>query len=183
MLGRAVRTTAQTTVRRAHKTFRPLDSMSSEPMAQRVKKVFGDPGSREASRREALANGITVAGVHIPARPDPPTNCCQNGCTECVWVLFKDEFLDFQRKKREAKRRLCLPEYRSVAWPALLGPEPASRAGASTSAQPDPEPAPEDENEGLDHGLRVFVETEKRINARHKKQQAVHAAATADSLE
>lgn len=161
--------------------------MPSEPMAQRVKKVFGDLGSREASKKAALENGVVIAGVHIPRRPDPPTNCCQNGCTECVWVLFKDEFLDFQRKKREARKRLCLPEYKDVPWPSLLGAEPANRRPGTVNAtsgdrhrgrvySPSPfdaeykgEPE-EDESDGLDPGLQAFVETERRINAAHKKK-------------
>lgn len=136
--------------------FKPLEAANTESMKERARKVFGQPGVRQAS-----SDGVEIAGVFVPVRPDPPTNCCQNGCTECVWVLFKDEFLEYQRQKKKAKQNMLMPQYRDVPWPKELGPDVRVEGRSSNNIE---------REEGLDPSIEAFVETEKKIKRRHLQE-------------
>lgn len=31
----------------------------------------------------------------LPSKPEPPDNCCMNGCSVCVWDLYQEDFTHF----------------------------------------------------------------------------------------
>jgi hypothetical protein len=134
-------------------------------MEERVKMVFGELGSRDASKKEADLRARTVGGVRIPAKPEEPTNCCMSGCVNCVWELYKDEMEEWKVKRHAAKLALLTkPEYRSEKWPRDFGPEPDRRGSeVEVSRQLHDD---EDSDYDMDVGIRVFVQTEKKIRKR-----------------
>lgn len=151
-------------------------------MSERVSKVFGAMGSRDESRKEAQLKGIVVAGIKVPSRPEEPTNCCMSGCVNCVWELYKDEIEEWREVRNKARRVLMEPKYRHVRWPQLLGPEPKGRTSnpetATASVDPEKEKQEEkqmnefdEENYGLNTGISVFIQTEKKIRARKQARQ------------
>lgn len=158
-------------------SFDPNSAVQNTSTQERAKQVFGQVGSRDASRAEAEAKARTVGGVKVPAKPEEPTNCCMSGCINCVWEQFKDELEDWQYKRQKAKDAL-LTTHTNSKWPVDFGPEP-DRTG--TNAQKYREKLKktteitEDESgwEDIDMSIRVFVETEKmlREKKRRKKQQ------------
>lgn len=166
------------------RTFDPTANAPQESMSQRVKKVFGALGSRDESRREAELKGITVAGIKVPSRPEEPTNCCMSGCVNCVWELYKDEIEEWKDTRNKARRVLMEPKYLHVKWPPLLGPEPRTRQASSPHSESPSrakvrateeerlEEAELDDDDDINHGISVFIQTEKKIRARKLARQA-----------
>lgn len=176
------------------RTFDPLANAPQESMKQRVSKVFGALGSREESRKEAELHSITVAGIKVPSRPEEPTNCCMSGCVNCVWEMYKDEIEEWKDARNKARRVLMEPKYQHVKWPEALGQEPRSRqtlrsphAKSPSSAQmrASEEKAIEEQSlkddDDIDHGISVFIQTEKKIRARKIARQEEAKKATAQS--
>lgn len=69
--------------------------------------------------------------------PEEPTNCCGNGCQNCVWIDFWKEMDDFRRETLAAD-------------PALVRPETSANRLV------------EDE----DPSMKAFLELEKKISKR-----------------
>ena len=38
--------------------------------------------------------------------PEPPTNCCNSGCMECVWVLYAEDLLATFSDKTKGKEQI-----------------------------------------------------------------------------
>lgn len=157
--------------------FNPSVYSSTEDMSTRAKRVFGDLGSRDKSRSEAESKAVVVCGVKVPARPEEPTNCCMSGCVNCVWELYKDEIEEWRDRVKEARHKIMeLPDWREV-WPDQLGPLPGAAKHSrpvDTSGSDDGVPIPGDDEEfdGLNTGIRVFIETEKRLRTKRAAKQA-----------
>lgn len=157
--------------------FNPSVYSSTEDMSTRAKRVFGDLGSREKSRSEAESKAVVVCGVKVPAQPEEPTNCCMSGCVNCVWELYKDEIEEWRSKVKEARGKIMkLPNWQDV-WPDQLGPLPGSAKRTrpvDTSGSDDGMPIQADDEafDGLNTGIRVFIETEKRLRNRRAAKQA-----------
>ncbi|ANB11249.1 hypothetical protein AWJ20_4052 [Sugiyamaella lignohabitans] len=146
---------------------------------ERARQVFGDLGSRDASRMDALHKARTIAGVRVPEKPEEPTNCCMSGCVNCVWEMYKDDLEDWRAKRKEAKHRLLTdPKYASTKWPSDFGPEPPSRS-IETNISEEAGELPLDDDEawdGVDVNIKVFVETEKRLHALRRQRAATSSA-------
>lgn len=157
-----------------HVMFDPSVNRSNETMAERARRVFGSLGSREASRIEAEKKGIVVCGIKVPQRPEEPTNCCMSGCVNCVWELYKDEVEEWKHMVSMARKELLKPENRGRPWPAQLGTPPDGR---STNSKADTKAVDVDDfDDGLDGGIRVFIQTEKRLRERKQAQLAQKTA-------
>lgn len=142
---------------------------STQDTLKRASKVFGELGSREKKRMEALKKSRTIAGVKVPGRPEEPTNCCMSGCVNCVWELYKDEIEEWRAQRNEAKQAL-LTTHTKDPWPVDFGPEPSDRGSSHMSAaEARAETTDESWESDVDISIRVFVETEKKL--RKKRQQ------------
>ncbi|KAK9387849.1 oxidoreductase-like protein [Lipomyces mesembrius] len=150
-------------------TARPLSAQ------ERAKIVFG---SRLAGpqRRQALESTYRdILGIKVPPRPGEPDNCCMSGCVNCVWELYREDFEDWQQRKRKAKKAL-INAGRFDLWPEDFGPNPRDKAAAESkrsSRMEEELDKQEDEDpwKGIDVGIRVFIETERRL----KKQRSGEA--------
>lgn len=138
-------------LRRFYSVFDPLKN--PKPVSS-LHKVFGELGSRKAAREEASKYAVDVLGVHVPGKPEEPNNCCMSGCVNCVWVLFRDEYLEYKKAKREAIRRLKLPENKDVPWP----PQLIDAAEGKDKPQ-------------ISTGIEAFIDAEKRIYDRRTKRK------------
>ncbi|EPY49936.1 eukaryotic protein [Schizosaccharomyces cryophilus OY26] len=43
-------------------------------------------------------------GIRVPPKPEEPLNCCQSGCSICVWDVFADDLEEYNQARRKAKR-------------------------------------------------------------------------------
>lgn len=143
--------------------------------SDRVKKLFGQLGSRQDRRLEAQRHAISIAGLKLSPRPLQPTNCCMSGCVNCVWELYKDELAEWKEKRAEIKRKLLF-EQRDLEWPVqVLGPEPEGRqsghtAGDRAKLEAKIE-ADKNADDDLDVGIKAFLKMEKRLKANRKATQ------------
>lgn len=145
----------------------------------RVKLVFGQLGSRQDRRLEALKRAHTIAGIKLSPRPDEPNNCCMSGCVDCVWELYKDELTEWKAKRQEIKRKLMF-ERADLEWPVtLLGPEPKER---NKSVRPEDRARIEDSvveddaDDDLNVSIKAFLKTEKKLKAKRKRQLELQSA-------
>lgn len=156
--------------RQPRHTFDPLaidfgggSHVSSE---ERFRRVFGEVGTREESRREAQKQARVIAGVKVPARPEEPTNCCMSGCVNCVWELYKDELEEWRQQRKQAKHELLFSDkYKNEPWPVDFGKKPES------PDQADAQMADEDTWKDMDVAIRVFVATEKRLKEKRRAEK------------
>ncbi|KYQ94490.1 hypothetical protein DLAC_11603 [Tieghemostelium lacteum] len=44
---------------------------------------------------------ITKNSQVLPKQPEPPTNCCQNSCKECVFDVYFRELEEYNKKCKE----------------------------------------------------------------------------------
>ncbi|KAK9368879.1 oxidoreductase-like protein [Lipomyces kononenkoae] len=142
---------------------------------ERAKIVFG---SRLAGpqRRQALESTYRdILGVKVPPRPSEPDNCCMSGCVNCVWGLYREDFEDWQRRKRKAKAALVDAD-RLDLWPEDFGPNPRDQvAPEGKNLRASEEEIKQDEEDpwkGVDVGIRVFIETERRLKKRRSNSTA-----------
>ncbi|EPX71897.1 uncharacterized protein SOCG_03832 [Schizosaccharomyces octosporus yFS286] len=54
-------------------------------------------------------------GIRVPPKPEEPLNCCQSGCSICVWDVFADDLEEYNQARRKAKKsflekQLALPK-------------------------------------------------------------------------
>ena len=92
-----------------------------------------------------------MAGVWIPPRPREPDNCCMSGCVNCVLSQFAEDLDEWRVARREAKRRVAL-----AAEAGEDGALPPAGAGDGREGM-------WEGFEDIPVGLRVFMETEKRL--------------------
>jgi hypothetical protein len=95
-----------------------------------------------------------IAGVWVPPRPVEPDNCCMSGCVNCVLSQFIEDLDEWRKAKRKAEERLQMAE---------RGEDDAG-IGADVG---------EGLWEGFEDipvGLRVFMETEKRLKEKEKEK-------------
>ncbi|KAF8250962.1 hypothetical protein K440DRAFT_616606 [Wilcoxina mikolae CBS 423.85] len=124
----------------------PRDLTSSE----RISIVFGSPltgpteekALHEASKRQ---RGQMIAGIWVPPKPVEPDNCCMSGCVNCVLSTFVEDLEEWKKAKRRAEMALKGLEEEK-------GEESALWEGY----------------EDIPVGLRVFMETEKRLKEKGK---------------
>ncbi|KAK9459619.1 oxidoreductase-like protein [Lipomyces oligophaga] len=148
---------------------------------ERASVVFG---SRLAGpeRRKALESTYRdLLGVKVPPRPTEPDNCCMSGCVNCVWELYREDF-EFWQEKRKQAMDLLVASKRFDLWPEDFGPNPIQKvsgttndlkAAAHSSLQTNNDPW-----KGVDLGIRIFIETEKKLREKKKLRAAAAAAAT-----
>ncbi|KAI5844737.1 oxidoreductase-like protein [Tricharina praecox] len=119
----------------------------------RARVVFGSrlagPGDDEARLKDKQTRGQMIAGVWVPPKPVEPDNCCMSGCVNCVLSAFVEDLDEWRRAKRRAEERLKLTE---------RGGEDAADAGEVEGLW--------DGFEDIPVGLRVFMETEKRLKGK-----------------
>ncbi|KAK9475784.1 oxidoreductase-like protein [Lipomyces japonicus] len=154
-----------------------------EPTAQeRARIVFGSRLTGPERQRQLESQYRTILGVKVPPRPIEPDNCCMSGCVNCVWEGFKDDVQDWQVKKRAAINALVKAD-RLDLWPADFGPAPhkdqvkVAGSGSGSGSDEDWQRQAERKEEeaawqGVDVGIRVFVENEARIKKRHQERLA-----------
>ena len=102
---------------------------------------------------EKRSRGQWVAGVWVPPRPEEPDNCCMSGCVNCVLSTFVEDLEEWKVARRRADAALRRAR---------------TAAGQSTEDNGDGA-AGEGLWEGYEDipvGLRVFMETEKRLKER-----------------
>lgn len=140
---------------------------------ERAMRVFGSVGERSVSQKRAEMQLRTIGGIKVPGKPEEPTNCCMSGCVNCVWELYKDELEDWRHLRTKAKHALMQPERMTDKWPDDFGPEPEARKQGHAGA----EIVEKDDWDDLDVGIRVFVETEKKLHSKRATKRAKSVAA------
>ena len=43
-----------------------------------------------------------VYSTSIDTPPDPPSDCCMRGCTNCVWVKYAEELAELYKDRGQA---------------------------------------------------------------------------------
>lgn len=107
------------------------------------------PGDDEARLKDKQARGQMIAGVWVPPKPVEPDNCCMSGCVNCVLSAFVEDLEEWKLAKRRAAERLRL----------------AQRGGEDAAGGTEVEGL-WDGFEDIPVGLRVFMETEKRLKGK-----------------
>ncbi|ODV88587.1 hypothetical protein CANCADRAFT_20504, partial [Tortispora caseinolytica NRRL Y-17796] len=139
---------------------------------ERARLVFGSPLSRRQTQLSAFEHhqGRLIRGVKVPAKPIEPDNCCMSGCINCVWNLFEEEVNDWNNARTLAVKKILRGGGSLKDWPTDFDP-PVNifqKVQKQLSGQKfSDEDLQIDPWKDLDVGMRVFLETEKRL--RHKK--------------
>ncbi|KAK9469463.1 oxidoreductase-like protein [Lipomyces arxii] len=136
---------------------------------ERARIVFGSRLAGPARRAALESTYRNILGVKVPSRPTEPDNCCMSGCVNCVWELYRDDFEDWQDRKRKAMKKL-IDNNRLDLWPADFGDVPNLAKGSATVDESKEE---EDAFKDVDVGIRVFIETERRLKKKHAKQYII----------
>ncbi|KAK9237529.1 oxidoreductase-like protein [Lipomyces kononenkoae] len=156
-------------------TARPLSAQ------ERAKIVFGSRLAGPQRRQVLESTYRDILGVKVPPRPSEPDNCCMSGCVNCVWELYREDFEDWQRRKRKAKAAL-IDAGRFDLWPEDFGPNPRDQITAEGKhLRATEEEIKKDEDDpwkGVDVGIRVFIETERRLKKRRSGEAHRTAPAT-----
>ncbi|KAF8540613.1 oxidoreductase-like protein [Trichophaea hybrida] len=132
------------------RSFPPRDPTPAEHMSI----VFGSPLTgpaeekllHEASKRQ---RGQMIAGIWVPPKPVEPDNCCMSGCVNCVLSTFVEDLEEWQRAKRSAEMAL-----------KGLKEDKGEEGGIGLW----------EGYEDIPVGLRVFMETEKRLKEKEKRK-------------
>lgn len=128
---------------------------------QRAAIVFGSPltgpteekAIHEAGKRR---RGQWVAGVWVPPRPEEPDNCCMSGCVNCVLSTFMEDLDEWKAARRRAD--VALQREGMAAGSNVVGD------GGGTAGE-----GLWEGYEDIPVGLRVFMETEKRLREKGKE--------------
>lgn len=96
-----------------------------------------------------------------------------SGCVNCVWELYREDFEYWQVKRAEAMKAL-VKENRFDLWPEDFGRKPGTITGAAGDMNSVDE---DDPWKGVDVGIKVFVQTEKKLRTKKAARAAAAAAA------
>ncbi|KAI5782616.1 oxidoreductase-like protein [Geopyxis carbonaria] len=140
----------------ATQPYSPNKPSNAEEQAERearARAVFGNREWTSGVQRETASRekGKMVAGVYIPPKPIEPDNCCMSGCVNCVLSQFVDELDEWKMAKRKAEIALKAQE------------------GGKTKKKGKTEEGLWEGYEDIPVGLRVFMETEKRLKGKAGK--------------
>ncbi|OLL24238.1 UPF0651 protein, mitochondrial [Neolecta irregularis DAH-3] len=103
------------------------------------------PPSVQKSKQEWIE---LADGIRIPAKPEPPDNCCMSGCMKCVWVLYQQEVDEWMAAIENAKHQLDALE--KPDHPGTLKSRQLLSRQEDTAASIDP-------------GIRAFVTLERSL--------------------
>jgi hypothetical protein len=142
----------------------PAESKRELTAEERAAIIFGSPLTgpteakelHEASKRE---RGAMIAGIWVPPKPIEPDNCCMSGCVNCVLSQFVEDLDEWKACKRKAEAALKRQQEGMTATTSM-----DDDGGASEGLW--------DGFEDIPVGLRVFMETEKRLNSASKEAKA-----------
>ena len=132
--------------------------------AQRAAVVFGSPLTGPTEEKaiheaEKRRRGQWVAGVWVPPRPEEPDNCCMSGCVNCVLSAFMEDLDEWKAARRRADA--ALKREGMAAGSNVVG-DGGGMAGEGLW----------EGYEDIPVGLRVFMETEKRLKEKEKEKEA-----------
>ncbi|KAI5817273.1 oxidoreductase-like protein [Pyronema omphalodes] len=147
----------------------PAATTDSEPKREltaeeRAAIIFGSPltGPTEAKERHEASKrerGAMIAGIWVPPKPIEPDNCCMSGCVNCVLSQFVEDLDEWKACKRKAEAALKRQQEGLAAANSM-----DDDGGGSEGLW--------DGFEDIPVGLRVFMETEKRLNSAPKEATA-----------
>ncbi|KAL7267749.1 hypothetical protein RUND412_009650 [Rhizina undulata] len=155
----ASRPPTSTPPKEAFETQKAGTAYDREESIEKARVVFGSRLASPIKRQEDKdRKAMIVAGVKIPPKPEEPDNCCQSGCVNCVFNDFLDDLEEWKAAKKLAAKRLKEQQQKQRATATSMDDDGGMPVG--------------DEDlwtgfEDIPVGLRVFMETEKRL----KKQQ------------
>lgn len=150
-----------------------------EETLEKARIIFGSrlagPGERRA---EIEAASKMVAGILVPPKPTEPDNCCMSGCVNCVWDMYRDEMEEWAEKSAEARAALQAQRDQGKGTGTMVAEKgmPSHVAtsmdddGGGSEANWGPAMNQEKLFEDIPVGIRMFMQTEKKLKKKHKAE-------------
>ncbi|WFC97943.1 hypothetical protein MYAM1_000663 [Malassezia yamatoensis] len=153
----------------------PPDSKSATPPSSSMSftgRATSEPTlnffSSEQIRPEA-AGTITVRGIAVPLRPNPPgpEDCCMTGCVNCVYNLYADDIEEWKEEMDDIRARLSRadPPITTKEWDTTkLGALPNKLSSKNDSEV-------DDDSQVLgpeDPALKAFFQLEQKITRKQR---------------
>lgn len=150
---------------------------------QRIERVFGGRIKGESPRsssRMMRGEPRVIKGVTVPDRPIEPDNCCMSGCINCVWELFNEDVKDWNKKRREAAKKMAQT---GGVWPEDFHPpirhlkrenlpDSVAKEYFNKPKKESPTSVKKEEEEeswgNVPVTIRVFAEMEKKMKEKKK---------------
>ncbi|KAL8807114.1 MAG: hypothetical protein Q9200_004809 [Gallowayella weberi] len=131
--------------------------------------LFGTPLAGPSAARRRAGYDDSPGGLEKPREPD---NCCMSGCVNCVWDAYREEVEAWAARRRESMdMRVGEEEVEKEKAQKMRGRGkrmigPGGRGGEAITSG-------DDEGvlfEGIPVGIREFMKTEKRLQAKRERE-------------
>ncbi|KAL8804625.1 MAG: hypothetical protein Q9182_002433 [Xanthomendoza sp. 2 TL-2023] len=128
--------------------------------------LFGTPLAGPSAARRRAGYDHSSGGLERPREPD---NCCMSGCVNCVWDAYREEVEAWAARRRaSAEVRVGEEEVEKEKAQKMRGRGKRMIGPGDGSA--------DDEGtlfEGIPVGIREFMKTEKRLQAKRERQASI----------